>query len=97
MTVVEPLYAEIGTLLMCHRHTHGISQEDAADTIGLTRTSVANIECGRQRIMLHTLVCIAGLLGTEPGTLLTEALQRVHRKKMRGSTTRRASRTEGES
>jgi DNA-binding XRE family transcriptional regulator len=74
---VEPVYAEIGTLLMCHRHERDLSQGDVGDLIGLTRASIANIEAGRQRLMLHTVVAIAALLGMEPGTLVDRAMARV--------------------
>ncbi len=85
---VEPVYAEIGTLLMCHRHSEGLSQDDAAHVLGLSRASIANIEVGRQRIMLHTLVMIAALLKVEPGKLLSDALARAAKK--RGRRTRLA-------
>lgn len=80
-TLVEPVYRQIGILLMCHRHENDMSQEQLADLIGLTRSSVANLENGRQRIMLHTLVLIAALLGAEPGDLLSSALARVRKAK----------------
>ena len=47
-----------------------MSQTQLALTAGLTRTSVANIEGGRQKILLHTLVVFAEALGVEPGSLI---------------------------
>jgi len=41
----------------------------AAET-GLSRQSIANIEKGRQRFMLHTLCDIARALGVDPSSLL---------------------------
>jgi len=44
--------------------------------IGLSRTSVTNIEQGRQPIQLHTLYKVAETLGVEPTTLLPGASDR---------------------
>jgi transcriptional regulator with XRE-family HTH domain len=38
--------------------------------LGLSRTSITNIERGRQPIQLHTLYKIAEVLGVEPTALL---------------------------
>lgn len=49
------------------------SQEDLALALGLSRTSITNIERGRQPIQLHTLYKIADVLGVEPTVLLPGA------------------------
>jgi len=41
--------------------------------LGLSRTSITNIERGRQPIQLHTLYKIADVLGVEPTALLPVA------------------------
>lgn len=41
--------------------------------LGLSRTSITNIERGRQPIQLHTLYKIADVLGVEPTALLPGA------------------------
>lgn len=74
---VELIYKEIGLLLMARRHELGMTQEDVAEILGLTRTSIVNIECGRQRIMLHTIIGIAAILGEDSGQLLSRAIERV--------------------
>lgn len=56
----------------------GFTQGYTAKLLDLTRTSVVNIEAGRQRIMLHTVVAIAVLLNTTPGKLVDKAIRRVH-------------------
>lgn len=38
--------------------------------VGLTRTSITNVEQGRQKFLLHTLVDIAMALQVEPAGLL---------------------------
>lgn len=46
------------------------SQEELADLIGVTRTSITNLEFGRQRIPLHQLMSIADALGCQINDLL---------------------------
>lgn len=48
----------------------GLSQAALAEIIGLERTSVTNIEAGRQRLLLETFVGIAAVLKTRPERLL---------------------------
>jgi transcriptional regulator with XRE-family HTH domain len=47
-----------------------LSQEELAKRVGLSRTSVTNIEKGRQQVPLHMLYLFAGALGVEPVVLL---------------------------
>jgi transcriptional regulator with XRE-family HTH domain len=49
-----------------------MSQSALAGRIGFTRSSVANLEAGRQRIALHLLVLLARALDCEPATLIPE-------------------------
>ncbi len=67
---VEPFYREFGDLLRHARKDKGLSQADIAPGVGLSRTSVANIERGRQRMSIHLLMEFARELGVEPCTLL---------------------------
>ena len=52
--------------------TAGLSQEDLAGAIGLTRTSVSNIENGRQKVLLYTFEKILRVLNVQPSDLLPE-------------------------
>jgi len=47
-----------------------MSQETLARAIGLTRTTVVNIESGKQQLLLHTFVEIARALAIEPRELI---------------------------
>lgn len=47
-----------------------MSQEAFAKAVGLSRTSITNIERGRQPISLHTLYSMADILSIEPADLL---------------------------
>lgn len=66
----DEVYAMVGERIRAAREQHGLTQEDLAAAIGLTRTSITNIERGRQRLLLHTLCDIAGILRIEPASLL---------------------------
>lgn len=59
-----------GQLLSRRRKKAGVSQEKLAKILGLTRTSVTNIESGRQPIQLHTLYAIADAIGVNPTDLM---------------------------
>jgi transcriptional regulator with XRE-family HTH domain len=51
-------------------HQFRLTQEALASQVALTRTSITNIERGRQKLLLHTLVDIAHALSVEPAELL---------------------------
>jgi transcriptional regulator with XRE-family HTH domain len=48
----------------------GISQEELGKRIGFVRTSIVNIECGRQRLPIATLYDIADALNVQAIALL---------------------------
>ena len=47
------IYRQLGQAIAARRAELGITQADVAAKIGLTRASLANIETGRQKVMLH--------------------------------------------
>jgi transcriptional regulator with XRE-family HTH domain len=47
-----------------------VTQEVLASQVGLTRSSITNIEAGRQRIQLHVFLEIAAALDVPPERLL---------------------------
>lgn len=59
----SPLYEEIGRAIREARQQAELSQEDLAYRVGLTRTSITNLERGRQQVPLHTLYDIAEAVG----------------------------------
>lgn len=65
----ELLYREVGRRVRQARKNHGLTQAQLASSVALSRTSITNIEKGRQKLLLHTLSDIAFVLGVEPGTL----------------------------
>ena len=69
---IHPLYERIGRAIRYEREAIGFSQADLAVAIGLTRTSLTNIESGRQRLPIHLLYQIASELAVSPYVLLPE-------------------------
>lgn len=62
-------YKQIGESIRFRRGKN-LSQEALASAVGLTRTSISNIESGRQKMLLHTLVDIADALKVDASQLL---------------------------
>ena len=49
-------YNQLGERVQRARRKRGITQEGLASLVGLTRTSIVNIEKGRQKVLCHSLV-----------------------------------------
>lgn len=69
-TRVEDCYRELGALVLEMRERRGWPQQHVATAMGWTRASIANIEGGRQRVMLHDLPRLADVLGLPVRDLL---------------------------
>lgn len=69
----DALYREIGSRIRAARRHLGWNQQRLADGVSMLRTSIVNIEAGRQRPPLHQLVRIANLLGFEVCALLPDS------------------------
>lgn len=70
MDQVQKVYTTVGERIALARRQRGLTQEALANEIDLTRASVTNIELGRQKLQLHTLLEIARVLEVEPVCLL---------------------------
>ena len=66
----KDFYPRFGQTLRKARKTSGLSQEDLAKAVGLNRTSVSNIEKGRQKILLQTFCDLLRVLNVEPRDLI---------------------------
>lgn len=66
----DRLYSIIGQLIRTRREQIEFTQEELARRVGLTRTSISNIEGGKQKIQIHTLYVIAEALHVSAHTLL---------------------------
>ena len=67
---IESCYLAIGVRIRMIRDALGLTQEDLSKRCGLERTSIANIEAGRQRILLDDVERFSTALGTTPKHLL---------------------------
>jgi transcriptional regulator with XRE-family HTH domain len=67
---VQRLYLEFGRLLREARSLADLTQQEVGRRVGLTRTSITNIERGSQHISLHQLFLLANAVGRKPTDLL---------------------------
>lgn len=66
-------YAEFGIRLRYSRLAAHLSQQQLAQRVGLSRASIANIESGRQQVLLHTAIDLADAVGKPLLALLPRA------------------------
>ena len=66
------IYQEFGRRLRSARKAAQLTQEALAERVSMSRTSITNIEKGRQHIPLHTFFKLATAVGIPPGRLLPE-------------------------
>lgn len=66
----DPLYQLFGDRVRVLREEKNVTQEELARRVDLSRTSITNIEKGRQRVLLHQLVEIASALDAKPQDLM---------------------------
>ncbi|QTV06745.1 helix-turn-helix transcriptional regulator [Faecalibacter bovis] len=67
-------YSELGNNILSIRTRKGISQDDLAKEIGLSRPSIANIEKGKQRPSIYILLQLSKILGVDIKELLPESI-----------------------
>lgn len=74
LTQQEMIYRELGLSLANQRRRLRLSQKQFGAKVGLSRTSITNIECGRQPIQLHQLYVFASALKVNVTKLLPKEL-----------------------
>lgn len=67
---MEAIYQAVSGRIRMIREAVGMDQGELGRRVGLNRTSITNIEAGRQRFLLHDLEKFATALGTTPKHLL---------------------------
>lgn len=72
---VDPLYGVIGAAVRAAREACELSQEQVARKVGLTRTSITNLELGRQQTPLHVLYGIADAINVALKDLIPDRLE----------------------
>jgi transcriptional regulator with XRE-family HTH domain len=68
----EAFYRRLGEQVRDQRRRRGLTQEALSALWNLDRTTVVNIEKGRQRISVYQLVALANHLGCPPQEFLPE-------------------------
>jgi transcriptional regulator with XRE-family HTH domain len=68
----DRFYVDFGRRVRAAREQQGLTQQALADTLGLTRSSVANIEAGRQRALLHMTAAVSAATGVPAADLLPD-------------------------
>jgi len=58
----EPIYQQIGKNIRTVRRRAEKAQDELASQLGISRATLANMETGRQRILVHQLYAIAQAL-----------------------------------
>jgi transcriptional regulator with XRE-family HTH domain len=64
------LYMWIGERLRARRDELGMKQGELADAVGVKRSSISNIESGRQKAPLHLLYRLSAILGIDIAAIL---------------------------
>jgi transcriptional regulator with XRE-family HTH domain len=72
MAVMRRFYEDVGRRLRRVRTEAGLTQQDLADAVGLSRASIANMEAGRQPFPAHMLFALARALDVTVENLLPD-------------------------
>lgn len=64
------MYVALGGRVRAQRGSAKMTQSELARRVGMTRTSISNIESGRQKLQIHTLYDVARALDVPPEALL---------------------------
>jgi transcriptional regulator with XRE-family HTH domain len=67
---IEACHQALGARIRLIREAIGMTQDELAKRIGVERTSVTNVEAGRQRVLLDGVEDYARALGTNPRHLM---------------------------
>jgi transcriptional regulator with XRE-family HTH domain len=67
---VDPIYPHLGAAIKARRKTLGMKQKTLAGMLSISRGSLANIETGRQSVLVHQLYRFAEALELSPSDLL---------------------------
>ena len=70
---VPALYKRIGATIKVQRRALGLTQQQLAMRLGISRASLANVETGRQRVLVHQLYELAKHLNVSVQELLPDS------------------------
>ena len=69
----QSVYAELGRAVATRRKMIGLTQATVAKSVGISRASIANIESGRQKVLLHQVYGLVKALDLKAITDLVPA------------------------
>src|ERR1700683_648546 len=69
---LEPIYKTIGGIIRQRRRRLELAQTKLAARLGISRATLANIETGRQRVLVHHVYAFAEALDIKPSDLLPQ-------------------------
>ena len=70
---MEGFYEQFGQRIRSTRVQLGLNQEALGHRVGLNRSSISNVEKGRQRVQLHMLIEFTAALDVQPVQLLPDS------------------------
>ena len=73
---IEACYVRFGSAVAHYRGHRKLTQLELAEKTGLSRPTIANIETGRQRLLLGDVFTFAKALGVNPMLLFQAAKDR---------------------
>jgi transcriptional regulator with XRE-family HTH domain len=70
MIVMEEVNKAFGELLASLRKEAGLTQQEFAQKVGMSRSAIANIESGKQGVVLTSIFAFANALSKSPTELI---------------------------
>lgn len=67
---MDTIYRRFGLAVKKRREEMNLTQDDLAKRVELSRGSIANIEAGRQKVLLHHVFMLARFLNVDPSDLI---------------------------
>lgn len=71
---INAVYRELGQRIQRRRKELKLTQEELGSRVGLSRTSITNIEKGRQHVLLHVLLDFGKALELPPEMLISKTV-----------------------
>lgn len=71
---IDLFYSDLGRRIGSARRAANLTQGQLATSAGLTRSSIANVEAGRQRVPLHVFAAMASVLKVPMVDLMPESI-----------------------
>jgi len=76
LVVLDPFYVRLGEIIQARRKVLGMKQKNLAVAVEISRGSLANVETGRQSVLVHQLYKFAKALDLQPHELLPPPMDR---------------------